>query len=213
MKITLRPNTSDDYIYREIFKSNVYQKRFKIQPDDVVLDIGAHVGMFAYQAGCLAKEVHSYEMDEDNYKELRRNIRANRLKTVYATHAAVRLKNGRTECNKLLGKNLGNHSLFIKPNHKRVVVEVPSVSIHDVLKKVKPTFIKLDCEGCEQELLNPILDYHPHRLALEYHPEIIKDPGVYEALYDRLLMEYDRFWAKPPGTEPGRYFMVYACTK
>src|SRR5215217_6544055 len=41
-----RPDTMDDAIFREVVQGNEYRLPEKIRDDDIVVDIGAHIGSF-----------------------------------------------------------------------------------------------------------------------------------------------------------------------
>lgn len=87
-EVVLRPNTTDGWVFEEIFTRNEYQLPDKFSSRDVVIDVGAHIGIFtlaALQRGC--GRVYSVEVDSENYR-----IAAVNLKT-YLEEGSARLIN------------------------------------------------------------------------------------------------------------------------
>ena len=78
-KFVFRKNTSDENVIKEILQNKAYSKKkidFKIEPDDIWLDGGSHIGVFGlYAAQNGAKKVYCYEPETENYKILQENIR------------------------------------------------------------------------------------------------------------------------------------------
>src|SRR5436309_15691185 len=71
----VRPGTWDSLIFFEIVIGNEYDLPSTFAPSDVVVDIGAHTGSFAW--ACLVRGaglVHCYEVDEDNFALLEQNL-------------------------------------------------------------------------------------------------------------------------------------------
>lgn len=68
----------NDFIYKEIFDYQIYNNipEMKIKPNDVVMDIGAHIGIFSrYAALNGASRVISVEMNPKFFSCLRLNVR------------------------------------------------------------------------------------------------------------------------------------------
>jgi hypothetical protein len=74
-------DTTDDinrFFFREIFKYNIYDnnENMQILPGDVVVDIGAHIGIFSrYAALKGASKVIAFEMNPQFFLSLRQNVR------------------------------------------------------------------------------------------------------------------------------------------
>jgi FkbM family methyltransferase len=78
-------------VYREITNPKGLYKDIRLNPGETVLDIGAHVGMFAIP---LARKNPSckficYEPNPTNYKNLVHNIEKNNVKNVKAINAGI----------------------------------------------------------------------------------------------------------------------------
>lgn len=68
MKTYFRPFTNDVNIFQEVVDINEYNLPDIINPTDVIIDIGAHIGSFIY--ACLkrgAKNIYAYEALKENY--------------------------------------------------------------------------------------------------------------------------------------------------
>ncbi|MBM4069834.1 MAG: FkbM family methyltransferase [Planctomycetes bacterium] len=72
----LRPGTIDRRLFRDVVIRNEYRLCERFEPDDVIVDVGAHTGAFALavlRRG--AGRVFCYEADANNFCLLERNLR------------------------------------------------------------------------------------------------------------------------------------------
>jgi len=68
--VVLLPS-GDESIFHEIYLDEVYDKFYEIRKDDVVIDVGAHVGLFTLKAAKSgAKVVVAIEPHPFNYQDL-----------------------------------------------------------------------------------------------------------------------------------------------
>ena len=77
MAIELRPGTNDAVIYHSVVTKNEYRLPPRLGGDSVVIDIGAHAGMFSHLAlerG--ARTVYAFEPEPSNVDQARRNLEA-----------------------------------------------------------------------------------------------------------------------------------------
>lgn len=146
---------------------------FPLAPGDVVIDIGAHVGVVSIY---LAKrypgiKVYAYEPVKANFERLMRNIEANKAEGITAINMAV-TGNGRNV--NLTGNasvNSGGANIYGvrgegEPSISRSLAEV--FAAHEIRRcKV----LKLDCEGAEYEILQaaPSLLERVEYLRGEFH--------------------------------------------
>ena len=148
-----------NYIANEILKGDYHFDNIIFNDGDIVIDIGAHVGMVSIVLGKLnpAITVYAFEPIPTNYKALIENIKINNIRNVFPINLAVTedgrdilmiINNndntgGATQC--LLNMSLPNHD-----NHK-----VSSISINKLFSVFginKCKLMKIDCEGSEHEL-------------------------------------------------------------
>jgi len=141
----------------------------KFEPTDVIVDVGAHVGVFSYlchRRG--SRSVHCYEPGERNFRLLQRNLGS--LSGVHLFNMAVWRSDRQAGTGLFLsgpeGENTGANSVLaagrvIDFRHQRVHEDsstgahtVPSVPLDDILEKFdRVKLLKLDCEGSEFPIL------------------------------------------------------------
>lgn len=130
-------NATDErfLLYREIFSQNIYERILKIEPGDVVVDIGAHIGAFTYIAAkkrpkrLIAVEPSSIRMDV-----LKHNLK---------NHSVTYVKKGISKKEETIKDGL----VFW-----RVVEDLETITFDTLLKQCNLTkidFLKIDCEGGE----------------------------------------------------------------
>jgi FkbM family methyltransferase len=64
---TFRPDTMDRWIFDGVVRHNEYNLPDRFKPSDIIIDVGAHIGTFAYavfERGC--RHVYSFEPDAEN---------------------------------------------------------------------------------------------------------------------------------------------------
>jgi len=135
-------------------------KGFEINPEDVVLDIGGHIGVFSIMAARIAKKVYVFEPVDKNFKLLIENIKLNGFKNVVPEKLALSDKNGKRKIY-VSETNTGDNSLY----DRKVSKTNPELIRTETLKKFirknkikKIDFLKMDCEGSEYDILYNISD-------------------------------------------------------
>lgn len=152
----LRGGSTDRFILNEVWIHKSYNpKGFEIKLDDIVVDIGAHAGIFTILASYYAKKgkVYSFEPMKENFELLKENIRLNSANNVQAINKAVSDKNGKLKFYVSQTKNKGQNSIF-KLGESQKEIRIEKISFKDFLKAIpKIDFLKIDCEGAEYEIL------------------------------------------------------------
>jgi FkbM family methyltransferase len=165
-------STLEEVVYKDI-----YEKEAKVKPGDVVLDVGAHIGSFTLKA---AKEVGlegrvvSFEPSSENFKLLTLNVNSNDYGNATLFNVAVGSAPGTAKLN--LGSRKGTNSLLSDSGVENVGTEQVPIrtldSVTDELKLSKVSFVKIDVEGFELEVLkgarNILASNHPS-IAMETH--------------------------------------------
>ncbi|HVP24222.1 MAG TPA: FkbM family methyltransferase [Conexivisphaerales archaeon] len=152
----MRAKTTDLSIYLEVFVKKVYNPRgFEIHAGDVVVDVGAHIGVFTVFAASLAKSgrVYAFEPDNRNFEMLLTNVELNHLTNVVPSKVALAGSTGRRA---LYLAEDGGWSSFFKLEHLNGETETEALSLRDALalnKIERVDFLKMDCEGAEYEIL------------------------------------------------------------
>lgn len=152
----LRGGSTDRFIINEVWLHKSYNpKGFEIKPNDVVVDIGAHAGIFTILASYFAKQgqVYAFEPFRENYNLLLENINLNKAKNVKVFNKAVSNSSGKLKFYVSQTKNKGQNSIY-RLGKTQKEVNVDKISFKDFLKTIpKIDFLKIDCEGAEYEIL------------------------------------------------------------
>ncbi|HUF39741.1 MAG TPA: FkbM family methyltransferase [Anaerolineales bacterium] len=145
----------------------VMNERFAAE--DVVLDIGAHIGTFSYLCYMLgSRRIHAFEPEPANYARLESNL--GRLKGVHLNEQAV-FRSDRQSGETMLHsgpqfENTGGGGILMggrlfDVDHQRIVdqtlpspVNVYTIALDDVLSRFETVrLMKIDCEGSEFPIL------------------------------------------------------------
>lgn len=175
---------------KEIFFRRVYNpKGFEIGEDDVVVDIGANVGVFtAFAANKTENAIYAYEPFLKNFEVLKLNTKD--LRQVNCFCEAVSRKAGKQKL--YLDGDYTVGILFDRNIHgkltKNVLVKTTTLKkIFRDNKLKKIDFLKIDAEGSEGD----ILKYTPlaylkkiNKIALEFHDNVscLKHEGIIKLL-------------------------------
>ena len=130
VKYKVRPKTFDKYIISEIWCHKGYiQIGFQIKDSDLILDIGAHIGVFSIFASRQVKngKIYAFEPAPENFEMLRENIELNKAKNIIPFNKAVSDKNGKREI--YFSSNpadTGGHS-FVFASKNKIIVETISL--------------------------------------------------------------------------------------
>lgn len=171
----VRVNTSDILVIWEIWKAKVYDDaRFPIGPDDVIVDIGAHIGGFAVRA---AKQAHrgkvfAYEASSKNFVMLSENRNLNNANNLHIHNMAISEKRGEMKFF-MPGDNGALGSLM--QDHASPMEIVQSMTLADIFAEnciEQIDYLKMDAEGAEFAiLLNAPASTlsRVKRIVMEYH--------------------------------------------
>ena len=172
------------YTLIEVFYERLYDKDYvKIEKDDVVLDIGANLGMFSvYAQNFHPSRVIAVEPGPEEYPCLVENLKS--FKNTESFKYAVSNKTGKVNFSSTV-EGVSNHitdtfDVAQYGNHVYQTVEVDAIDINDLIKEAKLDkidYLKIDCEGAELDIFLSIdkeyLKSNVRKIAVEYHtPEI-----------------------------------------
>ena len=156
IKYFARGKTADKGIILEVFYDNAYLPKiegFKIEKDDIVIDVGAQIGVFSILAAkSFEAKVFSFEPLKENYDILLKNIKINHLKNITPVKKAICRKNGTAKLY-IDEENTGGHSIFFKKNKHEIIECITLKDVFNNFKIKKCDFLKLDCEGCEYDVI------------------------------------------------------------
>lgn len=150
-----RENTNDDHVYSDVFINNEY-KIGQFSPEDIVIDIGGHIGSFALRAWeNNSREVYCYEPFILNYASLLKNTFGT---TIHCYRFAIRGNYRYRTVSSQIGQN-------IKEQEKKnlggicigVGLDVYVKTLEDLIYEISPSkkikLLKLDCEGSEYSII------------------------------------------------------------
>ncbi|MDQ3802861.1 MAG: FkbM family methyltransferase [Acidobacteriota bacterium] len=163
-EVMFRPDTTDSWIFEEIHTRNEYRLPDKFSPQDVVIDVGAHIGIFtlaALKKGC--RRVYSIEADAENYRIATANLETYLEEgLVRLAHAAVWRSDGNDDVLRFSGypscvkvTNTGGGDVIWSQDGP----VVPKMSFDELVREAaldgsgRVRLVKLDCEGSEWPIL------------------------------------------------------------
>lgn len=177
--------------YLEIFNDEVYEQVWRPQPKDVVIDIGAYVGMFAVKSAVNMNGtglVVAVEPSDETYQYLKNNCAG--LKNVRLVKKAIMAQSGKGKL--YYSRAAAANSMVMKYNTYQ---EVDTITLDEMMEELhleKADFIKIDAEGAEMDVLKggtktlakgtklAIAAYHTMangELEIEHVMNYLKDKG------------------------------------
>jgi FkbM family methyltransferase len=130
---------------------------------DVVFDIGAHCGVSAYhfaQRVGPTGHVYAFEPDPGSFEYLQRNIELHRLTNVTAIPIAIAGRSGRRSFNNDSSQGAAFSDLVFRGGSSPTQ-DVEALTLADACKRVgaEPSFVKLDVEGAEIEIVEGATEF------------------------------------------------------
>jgi FkbM family methyltransferase len=164
-----------------VFESRDYERYFRPQRGQTVLDVGAHIGCFTIRAAKMVGQegkVLSFEPSSENYSLLRKNISINGLHNIEVFNCALS-NAARDDAELYISESSGSNSLFKREGKgiestkpERVVLKTLDTVMHDA-KLSRVDILKVDAEGSELAILkggeDTIRRFHP-KITGEAHP-------------------------------------------
>jgi FkbM family methyltransferase len=199
-RLHTRRNRSDIYMIGEIWAFRKYDYfGYRVQPGEVVVDIGGNIGTFTVYAAavCRASRVLVFEPFPENFAVLTRNVEENRLQMVTCVNEAVSGTRGRLPFH-VHPTDSGSHSLATERESGKVI-EVQCCTLADVFERFNLDvidYLKMDCEGAEYDILDASvasLLKRVRRISMEYHKHPSRGPGDLETLLRKNGFEVCRF--------------------
>jgi FkbM family methyltransferase len=168
--LRLRASTDDRQVFNDVFARDVYG--LGAATFGTVIDLGAHVGIFAVRAALVAKRVICYEPFPASHELLVENVR--RFSHVTAVRRALGARRGTVEL--FVGELPSQNTVFpAMLEGAAAPVAVEMVALADVFEAHGVdhcSLLKIDCEGAEYDIVYGAprdLWGRVGRVVMEYH--------------------------------------------
>jgi len=184
-------------------ESGAYEAHYQPKAGDTVLDLGAHVGYYTERALKFVGEtgaVIAFEPNPVNYQRL--VARVGGKTNVFTVNAGAAHSDSRIPFY-FNAINSGGHGFFqngqVSYSHDAIVIDIGYwLRAHNF----KPTFVKIDTEGSEMDILTSLFaSGHEPPMALEVHSEI-------DSRAIRTLTEYYGYKMLPEGVTVGVCYLI-----
>lgn len=170
----------DQTIDRAIVFHGLYEDRILefigslLDPESVVLDVGANIGNHALFLARRCSAVHCFEPNPRALERLKKNIALNHATNIAVHEFGLGDKNETARFYDNISGNLGA-SGFAKADGKSRVLELPLRSADEAISELglhRVDLIKMDVEGMEERVLSALhqtLHAHHPLLSFEFH--------------------------------------------
>lgn len=216
------------FLRKEIFKRNRYKRKgFELRPDDVIVDVGANMGMFVAWAVPQVPHGRIIAIEPTGTIEcLQMNAEQYGWDNVVALRLAAGHDGEQLELLEYPGFNIITHQVGMKPSpvthflintlffryrQKPVTVTVPSKSLGTILDEQDVpcvNYLKIDCEGAEYDILDALTPDHwqrIERIVMEFHE--YRPEQRYQKLVDQLKQQGFHVQVRKPFFD--YYFMKF----
>ena len=183
LRIKIRVRSTDLMALTNVWMINEYDiENFKINTNDIIIDIGAHIGLFSLLVSQLCKtgKILSFEPVRENFDLLVSNLKLNHVENVLPFNIAVSKNSGSLDL--FLNNDQSAHSIFSKSSESISVESTSLQKIFDENKISACKLLKLDCEGAEYQIIDSLPSEYLDKIqniVMEYHladtkPELVK---------------------------------------
>ena len=195
MKVTLTNDEEKTY-YKRIVERDVFNLKKADIGSDVVLDLGAYIGLFSLYACDLYPSctVFAYEPDSVNFNKLKDNVFQSgylqRIK-IYQSAIADSIKPFKFYSDPETN-SFDSHSIYYNPKHTprefSIVQGITMYSlVQDIPQKVEIGYLKVNIEGAETLVLKAIRGgmlplSRIKNISIESHPGLISEEDHSEYL-------------------------------
>src|SRR5262249_32636134 len=192
-RVAFRDGTADEQVIAHSFENDIFFSDVpEYQPfsDDVVIDIGAHIGTFSLLAASKLThgKVHAVEASQESYNYLRINTALNPRLSIIPHRLALSDCDGEV----MLHHDRENWGHSIMKRYSPRGEKVPAASLSTFMEAQgirEVAFIKFNCEGAEFPIVMtaPVETLKRIRIMLIlYHLDLVDGYSLHD-LVDRLM--------------------------
>lgn len=154
-----RPQTIDEVVFRHVVTENEYRIPSCLEPDDLVIDVGAHIGSFSYLCWSAGSRcIEAYEADPENASLARENLALPGVtiveKAVWRSDIAVDVL---YHSGYVAMRPDGPDPVSVNTGGGRILsgngLQVDVVSLDQIIGDREVALLKIDCEGSEYPIL------------------------------------------------------------
>lgn len=206
-----RRDTIDEIVFTTVVAGNEYHLPHRLSAEDLVLDIGGHIGSFVWACHLRgSRNIVSFEPHPENFALARVNV--GQLEGVRLRRAAVHAHSGwvRGENFPELGGLLNTGGCSVRPSSTEEAGRSRCLSVDRLLRQLGLVkLMKLDCEGSEWPILLNCTEWsRVEAVCGEYHlgPKIVERFDCGNTLAPGLLLEtlkksFSEVVIEPPGDD------------
>ena len=173
IKLKIRNHSTDLMALTNVWIVREYEnEKIKINDNDIIIDVGAHIGLFSLFASqfCKNGKIFSYEPISENFNLLKSNIILNDCKNIFPFQFGVSEKSSKIKI--FLNDDQSGHSIMSNSGSSRMVDSILLKEVFDLNKIPICNLLKLDCEGAEYEIINSLPEVYLEKIekiVIEYH--------------------------------------------
>jgi len=188
------PGFLDVLLEHWVFGSYVRDGFYTPCPGDVVLDIGAHIGLFSIQLARLCAELRvlAFEPSHDTFQCLRANLQSFGCDNVQTFRMALGSTHGQGQMRS--GERTLDNVLEISHSPCGSFPVVPLAEMLEFAGSDRVALMKVDIEGSEKQAfqsVSPALLLRIDRIVLEYHDNLL--PGSLDAVKKALSSTHETY--------------------
>jgi len=189
IKIKLRVNSTDLMAFTHVWLLKEYERPgFDIKNNDIIIDVGGHIGLFAIFSSqfCKSGKIYCFEPIKENFDMLKANIELNHITNIVPTNVAVSKDDGKVTI--YLNEDESGHSMYVTGTKSVQVESISLQTIFDLHNIGSCDFLKVDCEGEEYAIMDSLPSAYYDKIkkmCIEYHFADIK-PHLVEGLVKKL---------------------------
>ena len=165
LQVYYREGTADESVLRDSFDNDIFFSSipyYKVKPNAVVIDVGAHIGTFALLLSNMAPagKVFAIEPAQDTFDVLEKNVIANKLKGKLIPVKAA-LFNANSNIKLFHDEQGGNWGHSIVSKLSSSFEEVETITLDSFFERYqiqKCDLIKFNCEGAEFKIIQSVSD-------------------------------------------------------